>query len=202
VVNRQRRLAHLNRAAGAVLLAPITSLLLSRLLAHTVGSVGLAATLPVGLHTYVPGVDLVDLRWLELAALLLAAPGLVLLRGAGGGRRPARAALELGGLLVLGQLLMYVVQAVLVAQVQGLPDTPSAALIALVLPAGLTLVVTLAISFASVLAAIVTRAVRVQPGPACPIQRLGWTCSAAARAFRILDAPLRGPPALPIVDRG
>jgi hypothetical protein len=130
-------------------------------------------------------------------------PGLALLGAAGS--RPAsrwRAILELGLLLAAAQLLLYAGQALLVAQVQGLPDAAPAALLAVALPAALTLAATAALSIATVLAAAISPAVTLPVPPAAAAARHRWTHVAARHRAGILIAPLRGPPTLPIADRG
>ena len=187
----------LRRALGALALAPLTSLVVSRLLADAIGAAGLDASLPVGVHTYVPGVDLVDVRWLALIGLLLAAPGLVLVRSARGGR----AGLQVGGFLVAAQVLLYVAQAVLVAQVRGLPDATPAVVLALTLQSALTLVLVAGVSIARAALAILVHAIALPvtraPG-AVPRRRI---VAGAGRGIDLRSAPPRGPPKLPIVDR-
>lgn len=182
------------RALGALLLAPLTSLLLSRLLSAAVGAAGLASSLPVGVHTYVPGVDLVDIRSLAVAGLLLAVPGLALLSWDGGPRTRWRAIGQVGLLLAAAQLLLYAGQALLVAQVQGLPDAAPAVLLAVALPAALTLAATAALSVASVLTAVLSPAVALPVPPAAAAVLHRWPFVAARRCAGILVAPLRGPP--------
>lgn len=194
-------------ALAVASVAPLTSLLTSRLLAAAVGAAGLDGRLPVGVHTYLPGVDLVDIQRLETAALLFALPGIFgVARGIAdrlepGTRATSRDVLRVGCLLVLAQVLLYLGQALVVAGTQGLPDAAPAVLLAVVLPALLTLAAAAAVSVAGVLVALPTGTIAV-PAPVAGIVVRRWLAPPARRGTGVPHAPLRGPPPPPTTVRG
>ncbi len=192
----------LRRALATVALAPVTSLLVSQMLAAGIGAAGLGRRLPVGVHTYVPAVNLVDVRWLELGSLICALLGLGLAAFTGnrsGGKKPTGwllAALYMVGILVLAQLALYAAQALFVAELQGLPDTAQAALLALALQGILTLAATLSVGSMGMLIPILGGAqaprLKIPAATSWPLR----VAAPANRSFIELDAPRRGPPIL------
>jgi len=142
--SRIKRLVFAKRLLAVSAMAPLSSMLTSRLLTLGINAAGMDQSLPSGAHTYLPLLNLVGLDWLALFSLLLAAAGgtaLVLAPGNSSGRR--RAGLEAVLVLAVAQLALYGVQLLVVSQVQGLPDGATALALGSLLPLGLlvTLVV-------------------------------------------------------------
>jgi hypothetical protein len=191
----------LQRLAAAAAITPALSLLVGRVIAWVIGTAGLGSRLPVGLHTYVPVVDLLNVHLLEVGGGLLALLGVALgwlaqrADGPTGRRGGLENTLRLVGLLALAQVSLYATEAVVVAQLQGLPDAGGAVLVALILP--VLLIVALAAVLGSAAALLtmprpVRGALWNTASSALPIP--GRVSTPSGRPY--LLSPRRGPPIL------
>ncbi|MHB8508511.1 MAG: hypothetical protein ACYDGR_07660 [Candidatus Dormibacteria bacterium] len=187
-------------ALGSFAFAPAVSLLAARAVAAAVGATGLRA-LPVGLHTYVPLADVVDVRLLGLGSILLALIGFGLVIPSALRRRsdavPAwlRSLARLAAAAVLMQVVLYVLQALVVAQLQGLPDAWPAISLAVAIHAGVGATAAISIVMARLLLPYLPRLVL---GTAIQGLRLRRTAISEAtnRCSATTRPPRRGPPVL------
>jgi hypothetical protein len=154
-----------------------------------------------GLHTYLPITVLVDVRWVGALSLASAAIGLTLMWLArprwrvAGFRARAVAMARAAAVLVALQVILYVAQAVLVAQIQGLPDAPPVVVTALLLQAALTVALVLSLGSIAVLLPPVLFLAPPTWMAATAGPRMHGT-QLSPRSTILISAPRRGPPLL------
>jgi hypothetical protein len=163
-----------------------------------VGATTFSRIVPVGLHTYMPAVDLVNVHPLRAGSAVLAALGILLawLGGRGDARGGSMGViLRLGRALGVSQVAFYTTQALLVGQLQGLPDAGSAILLAAILPVLVLVLVTVGIGSAVAVVTVRTRAHSVEWIATSPSLFAGSGIeSRSGRAHP--SNPRRGPPTL------
>lgn len=114
----------IRRLLLTLLIAPALSVVSARLMALAVGGAGLGGVLPVGVHTYLPLADVVALPGIALVSLAMVAIAALLLlrwRPAGVATRP-RDLVELAAMTAAMQVALFAVQLIAVNQMQGVPD--------------------------------------------------------------------------------
>ena len=160
------------------------------------------SAVPVGLHTYLPLITLVDRPRLALVALAMAALAAAVARprlGADLGPRPqapARSSIWLAAWLAAAQVAFYAAQALVVGLTTGLADQPPAVIAALALPAVLLLLLTLMVSGLSRVG-LPRRLVLAPITLLTPPQQLNVAAAVAGHSQPFLRRPPRGPPASP-----